>query len=503
MIKHFLLTSLVSITFFSAFSIGIDIKTSSIISMPDVEVVGEYNNCWYVLGFEKRGNLNKPPQYKIFKYTAGFKTCKTSVLYPSFGEKTYYIRSAFMNGKLSMFYAVCERRTDEEAMLDNREGHKVLPVIYRKDYDANTLEPVGEPKLVHDERDEYFAASGIEIMESDDRTKTALLFKPFYKHQKFKVVVMEKSGNVLFNKTFDFKPLKQYLKFLQAGVNNDGNVFISTKMRDDVVTYKPTSSDKVQNAYYVFSVSNNSDKFLIDSIISPASGKYLNDPVISVTQTGELVWVADYYNDSKHLMSGGTTLIRFNANLNRTATRDVQPDDTFFPQATSFFKSKNEMEFSKAKVQQILPLNDNGFLLLSEYEDSSINGVERNYILVYNFDDNMAVVSTNFVNKKQKSQKYGYAFSAQPHYKGGQIYVFYNADWYSDEENNMNLMCKQLPTDGSEPAAQKVVNTSDYFFTNCRTIFRSFDGRLLLQEVKLVDYEDVSAEVKLLEITLK
>lgn len=496
------ITLFISLLLLSSFvsGIGIDIKTSSVISMPDIEVVGEYNNSWYVLGFEKRGNLNKPPQYKIFKYAPGFKTCKISVLYPSFGEKTYYMRAAFLNGKLSLFYAVCERRTDEEAMLDGREGHKVLPVIYRKDFDANTLEPVGQPVLVHDERDEYFAVSGIEVMQSDDRTKTALLFKPFYKHQKFKVLVMEKRGEILLSKTYDFKPLKQYLKFLQAGVNNEGNVFISTKMRDDVITYKTT--DKNQTAFYIFSVAPDRDNFLIDSVLSPAGGKYMSDPISSVTQAGELVWVNDYYGDARRTMLGGTSLIRFNANLNRTATREVEPDDTFFPQATAFYKSKSEMEFAKSKAQQILPLNDNGFLLICEHQDSTAMGAERNYILSYTFDDNMAVSSTNFINKKQKSQKYGYAFSAQPHYKGGNVYMFYNADWYSDEENNMNLLCKQLPTDGSEPAAQKVVNTSDYFFTNCKNIYRSFDGRILLEEIKLVDYEDVSAEVKLLEITL-
>ncbi len=471
--------------------------------MPDVEVVGEHNNSWYVIGFEKKGNLNKPPQFKIFKYAPGFKTCKISVLNPSFGEKTYYIRTAFVGGKLSMFYAVCERRTDEEAMLDTREGHKVLPVIYRKDFDVNTLEAIGQPVLVHDERDEYFALSGIDVLQSDDRSKTAILFKPFYKHQKFKIVVVDKNGNPVLSRTCDFKPMKQYLRFLQAGVNNEGNVFISAKVRDDVITYKPTS-DKNQTPYYIFSVAAGRDNFQLDSVVSPVGGsKYLNDPVLSVTQSGELIWAADFYGDVKRVMLTGTMLLRFNPDLNRTANRDVMPDDTFFPQATTFYKSKSEMEFSKSKVQQVLPLNDNSFLLLCEYQDSTVNGAERNYLLGYMFDDNMAVSNTYFVNKKQKSQKYSYAFSAQPHYKGGNVYVFYNGDWFSDEENNMNLLCKQLSTDGSEPAAQKVVNTSDNFFTKCRNVYRSFDGRILFEEVKLVDYEDVTEEVKLLEITLK
>ena len=80
-----------------AFASGFDIKTSSVIAQPNVEVLGDLKGSWYAIGFEKPGNLNKPPRYQIFKYATGFKTGKTSILFSSFGEKTLYLRSAFIN----------------------------------------------------------------------------------------------------------------------------------------------------------------------------------------------------------------------------------------------------------------------------------------------------------------------------------------------------------------------------------------------------------------------
>src|ERR1043165_606691 len=148
MIKNILTSIFTAMLATNLFAAGFDIKTSSIIDQPGVEVLGDYKGSWYVVGFEAAGTLNRPPRYKIFKYAPGFKNGKISPLYESFGEKTLYLESAFINNKISMFYAKCGKREDVSILLDKRDGRRQLPVIMRQDYDPNTLEAIGLPETV-------------------------------------------------------------------------------------------------------------------------------------------------------------------------------------------------------------------------------------------------------------------------------------------------------------------------------------------------------------------
>jgi hypothetical protein len=195
-----------------AFCTGFDIKTSSTIDQPAVEVLGYCNGSWYVIGFEAPGNLNKPPRYQIFKYAGGFYSAKVSSLFPSFGEKTVYLKSAIINNKISMFYARCDRRVDESALLDPREGHRQMQTILRQDYDPNTLESSGDPQVIFNENDDRFSASGIEIAESADGTKNAVLVKCYYRQQKYKVIINGNQSGQVYAKVFEMKPVKDMLK---------------------------------------------------------------------------------------------------------------------------------------------------------------------------------------------------------------------------------------------------------------------------------------------------
>lgn len=487
---------------------GYDIKTSSVIDQPSIEVLGELKGSFYVIGFEKPGNLNKPPQFKLYKYSQGFKGGKISTLFNSFGEKTLYLQGGFVGNKISMFYAKCGKREDISILLDKRDGRRQLPVIVRQDFDPVTLESIGEAQTIFNEEDEYFAPSDMEISQSPDRSKTAILFKPYYKQQRYKVMITDNNTGDVFSKTFDFKLSKEYLKFVTMAINNNGKMIIEARVREDVITLAQSTATKGQVKYYLFSVGKGSDDKPKSFEMLAQPGKFFRDPLVTALNSGEMVVAYDYYNSDKDNSPKGTTVLKFDEELNAAGSREVTPDGKFAAQAAAYSAGKKGKEFANLRVQQILPLAGKSFLLVTEYCDSLASAdktkpasVVRNYLLTYRMDDNMGVTAQHFIPKKQVSPTVGYAFSARAFAKGNDAYLFYNGDWEADEEHNMNLQCSRLAADGSDPQTQKVLNTSNDFFTSMENVYPCTDGRVLFGVEHAVDYGDISREVKLLEIT--
>ncbi|HLP21787.1 MAG TPA: hypothetical protein VK174_15850 [Chitinophagales bacterium] len=492
-----------------AFAANYDIKTSSVMGHPGTEVLGDYKGSWYVLGFESPGTLNRPPRYQIFKYTAGFKAGKMSVLYPSFGEKTLYLKAAFVNNKISMFYAKCGKREDVSILLDKRDDRRQLPVIMRQDFDPNTLEPIGEAVVVFNEEDEYFAPNGIVISESPDRSKTAILFKPYYKHQRFKVTVYDNNDGTYFTKNFDLKEKKEYLKFTNMKVNNAGNAMVVARIREDVITLAQSTTVKGQTKYYLYGMNKGTGKEpkTTELLLTAEKNGSYRDPIVAALNSGEMV--VTYDNLTGEVLRS-VTVMKYNDELNATGKQEIQPDSKFIPQISAYHSFKKGKEFSHLETQEILPLAGGAFMLITEYHDTIPNAdktqptkTERNYILTYRFDESMAMKDEQLIPKKQVSATVDYAFSVKAYAKGNDVYLFYNADWEADEEHNMNLQCTRLGAEGGEPETKKVLNTSGDFFTSMESIFPNSDGRVLVTVEKAVDYEDVSREVKLLEITPK
>jgi len=495
---------------YSASATGYDIKTSSVIAEPSVEILGDYKGNWYVIGFEKPGTLNKPPQYKLYKYEQGFKTGKISPLYPSFGEKTVYLQAAFVNNKISLFYAKCGKREDVTVLLDKRDDRRQLPVIMQQDYDPNTLEPVGDAKTIFNEEDEYFAPCSIEICESPDRSKTAILFKPYYKQQRYKITIADNTTGEAFSKTFDFKQMKEYLKFVRMKVNNNGMMLIETKVREDVVALSQSAGTKGQTKYYFFSIGKNTDEKAKPQEMVCQPGKYFRDPVVTALNGGEMIVAYDYFANAQGPALKGTVVVKYDENLSLSGEKEIVPDSKFAAQVTDYHGFKKGKEFTNLKTQQIISLPNSSFVLVQEYCDTIRNAdktmpgfIERNYLIACRFDESLNVTSQHFIPKRQMSSTVGYAFSVKGFAKGNDAFLFYNGDWEADEEHNMNLNCTRLYADGSEPETKKVMNTSSDFFTSMERAFTSADGKILFGIEKAVDYEDVSREVKLLEVTVK
>ena len=506
----------ISLVFLSLFfalrlsAIGFDIKTSSVIDQPNVEVLGSYKGSWYAIGFEKPGNLNKPPRFKIFKYSAGFKSGKISVLFNSFGEKTYYLRSAIIHGKISMFYAVCEMRMDEKTMLENKEGHKELPVIMQQDFNLDSLTADGEAKTILDNKEEFFASSGIEIAQSSDKSKTAVLLKPFYRQQKYKVIITDNKTVDVFAKTYEFKELKEYLQFLSLNVSNNGEAFITAKVRTDVVSISKTAKPN-ESTFYIFSVSRETAKPFQYSFTSPFSnGMFAGNIHATVLNSGEFLVAADFFTDAQLQNFKGISLTKFSNELNVVSKRDVSPAPTSALQAMSEHGLKKGKEFMHLTTIQVLSLEGKEFMVFAEYQDELVNAdktipikTERGYLLSFRVDENLAFKAEYFIPKKQWSSSVAYAFSSSAFTKDNDVFLFHNADWQTDDEHNMELQCTKLSADGSAPVTQKVLNTSNDFFTNVNQLYVSDEGKVLLEEIKLVEFGEVSREVKLLEVGVK
>jgi hypothetical protein len=504
--KHLLFTTIgFAVALPLTYAGGFEVKTSSIISQPALEVLGEYNGSWYAIGLEKPGNLNKPPRYKIMKYATGFSNGTSSELYPSFGEKTHYLRAAIINNKISLFYGRCEWRTDEDAMMNTQEGRAVMPVIERQDFDLHTLQPVGNAVVIFDQKDDYFAASGIEIVQTADKGKTAILIKPYYKYQKYKVVFVDNQSGTETSLSYSFKDLKEYLSFVNAGINNNGQMYIVAKIRNDI---PGITQSKNSSKYYLFSLNKHSKEPLkTDFTPSGESGKPVSALKTAVLENGELVIAFDRFSDAAGTVYEGLSVIKFNETLSVTGQRDIQPSEKLIPLAEQYNKFKKGREFSNVELQKVFPLESGNFMLLTEYHARLHNGkdapvvIERSFMITYRIDEALNVRKQNFIHKKQKSAVVDYAFSAQAYRKGNDVYLFYNDDWESDDANNMNLKCTFLPENG-ESSIKKVLNTSGNFFTSMAQVFTGENNRILFREDRLVDYGDITKEVKLLEVTI-
>jgi hypothetical protein len=449
---------------------GFEVKTSSIIDQPNIEVLGDYKGSWYVIGFEKPGNLNKPPRYKIMKYEQGTLEGKTSPLYPTFGEKTLYLKAAIINNKISLFYGKCDRRVEENDLIESREGHRQISAILRQDYDPNTLEPTGEAQTVFDENEDRFSASGVDIAESNDRTKIAMLIKCYYRQQKYKVILTDNERGQLYSRVIEFKPVKDYLKFLRLNVSNDGQVLTECKVRDDVITLSESSQKKGQTLYYFFLLQKNEAVPKLLSITSPAGrGNFFTQPLTAMLNNGNFVIAYDCFAADGDALLKSTTVAEYGSNFNLVAKKEIVPDSKFIPLAAAYQASKKTIGFPYLETQEILPLEAGSFMLISEYHQNSANPdktkpgiVERHYIITSALDNKLNLKFTHFIPKKQTTNSLAYAFSARSYRRGNDVYLFHNADWTSDDEHNLNLLCAWIPGLGAEPETKKVLNTSDH-----------------------------------------
>ena len=78
----------------------------------------------------------------------------------------------------------------------------------------------------------------------------------------------------------------------------------------------------------------------------------------------------------------------------------------------------------------------------------------------------------------------------------------HNEDCESDDEHGLNLLNTLLPATGAEPSTQKIVHTSEDFFTSLDHIYTA-GNRILFTEEKVVDFSVEGRELKLLEVKLK
>ncbi|HWB64430.1 MAG TPA: hypothetical protein VG603_13020, partial [Chitinophagales bacterium] len=490
-------------------AVSYNIKTSSVIDRPSVQVLGSYKNSWYVIGFDKPGTLNKPPEYRFLKYEEGFPGAKVSAIYPSFGDKTLYLGAAILNKRISLFYARCEKWADKDFLLDPREGRREIPIVYQIDYDPDSLTQMGDPKVIFDEADEHFAVSGIDIATSSNGRKTAILLKCWYRADKYKVILTDNQTGEVYASVFDFKVLKDYLQFDELAVNNDGRVLVSAHTRSDVINFAQDSKNKGQTRYYFFSIDKGGAELKSLTLTSPAGkGQFFNNPQIAMLNDGGIVVAYCIYPDDKSRVVKAIEVDKYDVELNLTAKKEIAPDAKFLEQAGQGVRK--ESGYADVDIIQVLPLEAGNFMMFAEYAHTTLNADknqpplhERGYLLTWRFGNSLDVKDSRFIAKKQVSATAAYAFSARAYRQGNDVYLFHNDDWESDDDNETNLFCTRFPAMGADPDTRKVVHTSEGFYASMENLFPSPDGKVLFTEEKLVDYDNVSREVKLLEVTVK
>ena len=494
----------------SSFATGFDIKTSSIIDQPAIEVLGDFNNNWYVIGFEKPNYPEKPARFYILKYAAGFPTAKSSPVYPPFGEKTDYLKAAIVNGKVSIFYARCERVVERPDMVDSRDGYKQIPKILRQDYDPVTLLPAGEPVTVFDENKEHFAASGIEIAQSDDKSKTAILIKHYFRQQKFKVILIDNGKGNMFEKSFEIKAEKDLINFKHLVVGNNGQMLLEAKTQEDPLHLEPKGNKPLK--YYFFSINSKDDDPAMLSLAATVGGNQASgEPAIALLNNEELLISYDHYVNDHSPVLKGISVSKYTTDFTLTSTYDIVPDQKLLDKAASYQKTReNGLEY--LETRQILPLEGGNFMLIAEYRRSTDNKdkvtsavttvLDRHYLAAFRFDEQLNLKGSDFIDKKQTTQKLGYAFSFQAYHKGGDVYLLHNEDCESDDEHGLYLLNTLLPAIGGGQTTQKIVHTSEDFFVSLAHIYTA-GNRILFTEEKVVDFSAEGSELKLLEVKLK
>jgi len=143
---------------------------------------------------------------------------------------------------VSIFYSRCERVVERPDMVDS------AMVINRYPNFAAGLRPgyfiaSGEPVTVFDEAVEHFAASGIELAQSDDKSKTAILIKHYFRQQKFKVILIDNSKGPVFEKSFAIKAEKDLINFKHIVVGNDGQMLVEAKTQEDPCSWTPKAKN--------------------------------------------------------------------------------------------------------------------------------------------------------------------------------------------------------------------------------------------------------------------
>ena len=491
---------------------GFDVKTSSIIDQPAIEILGDYNNSWYIIGFEKPNHPDKPARFYILKYAAGFPAAKSSPVYPPFGEKTDYLKAAIVNGKLSIFYSRCERVVERPDMVDSRDGYKQIPKILRQDYDPVTLLPVGEPVAIFDEAVDRFASSGIIIAQSDDKSKTSILIKHYFRQQKFKVILIDNNKGLVFERCFEIKTDDHALiNFKNIVVGNNGQMLVEAKTQEDPLQLN--IKGKKPTRYYFFAINSTTDELPVMSLASTIGGnQFCRQPAIAMLNNGELLISYDHYTNDHVPVLKGISVSKYSTDFTLTATQDIVPDQKIISQAQAYQKSRSGgLEY--LETRQLLPLEGGNFMLVGEYRRSTENldkvtnisttVFDRNYLVTWRFADDLTLKAVAFIDKKQTTHTRTYAFSAQAYRKGNDVYLLHNDDCDSDDEHGLNLLSTLLPAAGGPPVTQKIVRTSEDFFTSLDHIYTGSGNRILFTEEKVVDFSVEARELKLLEVRLK
>ena len=358
---------------------------------------------------------------------------------------------------------------------------------------------------------EHFAASGIDIAQSDDKSKTAIVIKHYFRQQKFKVLLIDNNKGPVFERSFDIKTEKDLINFKHIAVSNEGQILLEARTQEDPLHLD--GKGKKTPCYYFFSINSTDERPQMLRLAATIGGnQFSGEPMIAILNNGEMLISYDHYANDHSPVLKGISVNKYKTDFTLIGTQDIAPDSKFLAQGAAYQKSK-ERGLEYLETRQILPLESGNFMLIAEYHRSTDNKdkitgaittiLERHYVIAYRLDNQMNIKAAHFIDKRQTTHTIGYAFSVQAYRKGNDVYLLHNEDCESDDEHGLSLLNTYFPAMGGEPSTQKIVHTAEDFFTCLEHIYTGSNNRILFTEAKVVDFSVESKELKLLEVRVK
>lgn len=179
-----------------------------------------FDNHFYLVKVNTNGfNYSKKNNTAIFKYDINLKQVNASFQNLKYGKK----KSVF-----TKLIAIEDDLCILTTAVDKGSKDKKL-ILYK--LDTTTLLPVEIPlELLRAEKNSIFSSAQFHVVQSKDSKFTLFIAEtspPPEQPRKFQFILLDNKSNILLNKFISFPKTKKKFQFVDAKIDNQGNVFIA------------------------------------------------------------------------------------------------------------------------------------------------------------------------------------------------------------------------------------------------------------------------------------
>ena len=467
-------------------------KMGTVLNSPGkITVIGQVDNTWVVLDVPD----GKYKYFNVTRYKDGLTDGKTMKMDARWEGQPYYVTAACVGNKISIFYKSFSK--------GNYSG---TPPIYMQNYDVTTLQPIGDAQLLYDKAKDGFTGTMVDIIYSDDHSKT--LISIYGNEAKSKLMVFDKAGKKLYDKPFVFKAEEKKLVFHGFLLSNDGNIMAVAASADASWHWGYGIRNGAKVSYYFYTVDIKSGDGKTLKLTSPVSADtYTGDPVAGWLSNGNIAIAYGYYKTKTNAAVEGVHIAKYDPSFKMIAEKDIPADPAMVKQANEIEKASID-GFDHLKMNEIVPLEGDNFVLVTEYYFNKTTNQSSfeycNYGITYRMNDKMDLVAADFIAKQQQGVPLmDFCFSFKSCHVGNDVYVLYNEDFKSKNEDGLQLYALHLPADGSKPASTKLLRTSDHFYTSIADMVEGSNGKVFANALLMKGFYTGNKSMKMVEVSLK